>query len=399
MEHNFKNLAASVNDEVVKWRRHFHQYPELSNKEYETSATIKKILGQLGIKFFSAATTGVIAEISGKDKTIIGLRADMDALPLVEETGLEFASVNKGVMHACGHDAHMAIALGVAKIFSQIKDIPFSIRIIFQPSEESTPSGAPRMINEGALKQMKCLIGFHVWAGLETGSFSVIKGPVMASADKFRILIKGKGGHGSSPHLTIDPVVASAYFITKLQTIVSRKSDPQNPLVVSVGKIGGGEAFNVIPEQVEILGTVRSFDSRQNNLAKQSIKQLLKGLESGFGVKTELNYEEFVPVTYNDPEVSDRVIEVLCSSFGKKAVKTDVKPTMGSEDFSFYSQVIPSCYINIGCKKNEFFHHSSKFTIDEKCLPVAVEALSLILYHCGLFYTRKTGLEKTHQSL
>ncbi|MCM8789071.1 MAG: amidohydrolase, partial [Candidatus Omnitrophica bacterium] len=358
---NLKELSIKMVEDAIAWRRHFHQFPELSNQEYRTSEKIQKILENFGIKYRRAAGTGVIAEIQGAGKGIIGLRADMDALPVKEQTSLEFASKNDGVMHACGHDAHMAIALGVAAVFSRIKTLPFSVRFIFQPSEESLPCGAPRMIKEGALNGMKCLIGFHVWAGLETGTFSVISGPVMASADRFKILIKGKGGHGASPYTAIDPIVASAYFITQIQTIVSRKSNPIDPLVISVGKISAGDAFNIIPEQAELVGTVRTLNSKQNTLAQKWMKKLLKGIEDGFGVKTVLEYEGFVPVTFNDRFLSEKVACVLSNIFGKMAVKKEEKPTMGSEDFSFYSQVIPCCYFNIGCGKSEFFHHSSRF--------------------------------------
>ncbi|MGB9642685.1 MAG: M20 metallopeptidase family protein [Candidatus Ratteibacteria bacterium] len=382
-EIDFHKLAALTEKDVIAWRRHFHQYPELSNKEVQTSQFIQNLLGKMGIPHRVAAGTGVIAEISGKNKKVIGLRCDMDGLPVTEETGLEFSSVYPGIMHACGHDAHMAIVLGVAKIFSGLKELPFSIRFLFQPAEESIPCGAPRMIKDGALDQMKYLIGFHVWAGLNTGEFSVNKGPVMASADRFTIVIKGRGGHGSSPHKTIDPVVASAFFITQLQTIVSRQSDPQNPLVVSVGKISGGDAFNIIPDQVELLGTVRTYDQKQNMMVEKSMKRMLKGLEKGTGVKTEIKYEDFVPTTYNNPELSEKIIEILQSRFGKQAVKTDEKPTMGSEDFSFYSQKIPSCYINVGCRKSPFFHHSSKFNLDERCLAIGVEAMATIIWNIG----------------
>lgn len=382
-EAELKKLVAQIKNDVISWRRHFHKFPELSNQEFKTSERIQAILESFGINHKKAAGTGVIAEIKGKNKTIVGLRADIDALPVKEETGLEFASVHPGVMHACGHDAHIAIALGVAAIFSKIKNLPFSIRFIFQPAEESVPCGAPRMIKEGVLDGLKYLIGFHVWAGLEVGEFSVIRGPVMASADRFKIIIKGKGGHGSSPHTAIDPIVAGCYFVTQIQTIVSRKNDPREPLVVSLGKISGGDAFNVIPEQIEMLGTVRTFNAKQNRLAQKWIRKLLKGLQDSFGVKTHLEYEGFVPVTYNHPYLAEKVSGIILDTLGRRALRKDEKPSMGSEDFSFYSQVIPSCYINVGCGKTEFFHHSSRFTIDERCLDYGVLALTNILWKLG----------------
>ncbi len=382
-EYNLKKLVMDVEKDVIAWRRYFHKFPELSNREYETSKKIQEILKQFHIKSRKAAGTGVIAEIKGKGSKLIGLRADIDALPVKEETGLDFASVKDGIMHACGHDAHMAIALGIAGIFSKIKELPFSIRFIFQPAEEASPSGAPRMIKEKALEGMKYLFGFHVWAGLDTGTFSVISGPVMASADRFKILITGKGGHGSSPHTTSDVIVASGYLVTQIQTIVSRRSDPRNPLVVSIGRISGGDAFNVIPDRVELLGTVRTFDKKQNDLAQKWLKKLLKGLEKGFGVKTHLEYEDFVPVTFNNPELSEEVRYILSGVFGATSIIKNEKPSMGSEDFSFYSRIIPCCYINIGCRNSEFFHHSSRFTIDEGCLKYGVEALSNIIWEIG----------------
>lgn len=385
MEDNeLKKLVEEVKNDVILWRRHFHKFPEISNQEIKTSEKIQEILRLSGIKYRKAATTGLIAEIEGSRENVIGVRADIDALPVKEETKLEFASVNPGIMHACGHDAHIAIALGVAVVFSKIKNLPFSVRFIFQPAEESVPCGAPRMIKEGVLKEMKYLIGFHVWADLEVGEFSVISGPVMASADRFTIIITGKGGHGSSPHTVIDPIVASSYFITQLQTIVSRKNDPREPLVISIGRISGGHAFNVIPEQVEMFGTVRTFNHRQNALAQKWIKKLLKGLEDSSGVKTHLEYEEFVPVTYNNPHLTEMVSHIISDTFGKKSIRKDGKPSMGSEDFSFYSHILPCCYVNIGCGKTEFFHHSSRFTIDEKCLEYAVHALTQILWKIGL---------------
>jgi len=231
------------------------------------------------------------------------------------------------------------------------------------------------MIKEGVLKEMKYLVGFHVWPGLEIGTFMVGQGRVTACVDSFDILIQGRSGHGASPHKTIDPIVAAAYFISQMQTIVSRKSDPQAPLVISVGKISGGDVYNVIPEQVQIVGTVRSFDPKQNKLAETHIQKLLKGLEKGFGVKTHINYHGFIPAVYNEPALAKKIACILSSSFGKRAVIVDEKTGMEGDDFSFYSNIIPSCYIKIGCGKSAYSHHSNKFNI-----VIAIKALSRILW-------------------
>jgi len=263
------NVVERIKADIINWRRDFHMYPELGFEEYRTSEKIKEVLKKTGIKYEVKGKTGVIGYINKNFSKTIGIRADMDALPIEEQTGLEFSSKNKGIMHACGHDGHVATLLGVGIILNKFKDfLKYNVKLIFQPCEEKLPGGACELIKEGVLENTDFLIGFHFISDIPLNKIYIEKGIVMANTDRFRIIIKGKGGHGSAPDSTNDPVVCSAFLISSLQTIVSRRISPFQPCVVSVCKIKGGEAFNVIPDKVEIGGTVRTFRKKQEKKLK-----------------------------------------------------------------------------------------------------------------------------------
>jgi len=385
MMDKIKKEVKKIEEEIIEWRRYFHQYPELGFEEYKTSKKIQSILKKLNIPFETKAKTGVVGYIKGKKKgKTIGIRADMDALPVKEETGLPFSSKNSGVMHACGHDGHMAVLLGVAKILKKFeKDLHGNVKLIFQPSEEKPPGGAKKMIEEGVIENIDFLLGFHFFSTMPLYKIWIGKGPVMANTDAFRIILKGKGGHGSAPHLTDDVITTASYLITQFQTIVSRKIDPLIPAVVSIGKISGGEVFNVIPEKVEILGTVRSLSPSIRKKIKKEIEKITENICKTSGCKGEIEYNEYSPVSINNPSLSETILEITEKSDYSKYLM-EFKPIMGGEDFAFFSEKVPSCYIFIGIGKKCGSHHSSSFNLDEKILPFATSYLTFLLWRLSL---------------
>ncbi|RKY32848.1 MAG: amidohydrolase [Candidatus Omnitrophota bacterium] len=385
MENNIfeiiKEEVEKIKEEIINWRRFFHQYPELGFEEYKTSEKIQSLLKEFGIPFEVKAKTGVVGFLKGKKSDItVGIRADMDALPIQEETGLPFSSKNPGIMHACGHDGHMAAALGVAKILSGLKNkLKGNVKFIFQPCEEKFPGGALKMIEEGSIEDVNYLIGFHFFSFLPLYHIWIGKGAIMANTDEFKIIIRGKGGHASSPHLTNDPICCASYFITQIQTIISRKIDPFQPAVISVGKIKGGETFNVIPEIVEIEGTVRTLSDGVRMVVKEEMEKTLKNICSNFNCKYELNYRLYCPSLINDVSFSERVKEISEKIIEKENI-AEYHPILGGEDFAFFSRKIPSCYIFIGIGEECGPNHNSKFTINENILPYATFYLSSLLF-------------------
>ncbi len=371
--------TARVKKDVIAWRRCLHRYPELAFEEYKTSEKVRTILKKAGIPFEVKAKTGVVGQIERHAEITVGLRADMDALPVEEKTGLDFASVNRGIMHACGHDGHTAVLLGAALVLKRLEEyLNVNVRFIFQPSEEKPPGGAPMMIKEGAADALDYLIGFHFFPDLPLYKIWIGKGFVMANTDSFRITVKGRGGHGSAPHTARDPVVCSAYLITNLQTIISRCINPMEAGVVSVCEIKGGSAFNIIPEKVELAGTVRTLQDGTRRKIMEEMKRKLEKVCGSFGCSAELRYDNYSPACLNNVKFSDRLVS-LASGILPHGNIVDYHPILGGEDFAFFSRKIPSSYFFVGIGKKCGAHHSSGFSLDERILPYAVNFLSSLM--------------------
>jgi len=367
--------AQGLKQKMIDLRRDFHQYPELGLQEFNTARKVEGVLRALGLETRMVVNgTGVRGFLKGSEpgKTI-ALRADMDALPIQEETDLPYQSQNKGVMHACGHDAHMAMLLGAAMILSGKRgELGGNVVFIFQPAEE-IGAGAKAMVEEGALEGVNRIFGLHVYSILPFGILGYRPGPLMAAGDFFEVKITGKGGHGGLPHLTVDPIVMAANAITTLQTVVSREVDPVESAVVSVCKMNGGEAYNVIPETATFGGTIRSHKPELREDLPRRIKEILDGLVSGMRGSYEFTLMSKFPATINDEEMTAFVVKVAKEILGENKLSL-MKPLMGSEDFSFYLQKVPGTFAFLGVEnKNKgviYPHHHPKFNIDEDILPI-----------------------------
>jgi len=367
---------------LVDVRRQFHKYPEIMFKEFRTTQQIKDLLTELKIEHYGYEDmTGVVALIrGGKPGKTIALRADIDALPIEEETCVPFKSRNPGMMHACGHDAHTTIMLGVAKYLVDsglIKELKGNIKFIFQPAEEGD-GGAELMIKRGVLEKphVDQILACHVQPSLPVNSAGVFHSQSHASTDPFQLIIKGKGGHGGRPNEAIDPIAAGAYFVSALQTIVSRNVDPLETAVVHVGKFIAGEAGNVIPEKAELAGGVRALTPLVRELLLKRLQDLVKGLEINFKVNCSLTVHKGYPPCINDPKVCRFLHEIGLKVLGEENIKF-LKPSTGAEDFAFFAQARPSSMIMLGCRneKKEIIHplHSARFDMDEKVLDVGVK--------------------------
>ena len=370
-----KKETGNIEEKIIEWRRYFHKYPELGLEEYKTSAKVCSVLKKIKIPFKTVAKTGVVGYIDRGADITIGFRADMDALPVEEKTGLPFASVHKGVMHACGHDGHTAILLGVAQILKKMeKDLAVNVKLIFQPCEEKPPGGALSMIKAGVLKDVDYLLGYHLFPQVPLYKIWIGKGPVMASTDYFKITIKGKGGHASSPHLTSDPIVCAGYLISSFQSIVSRVVNPLESAVVSVCSVKGGEAFNIIPEKIELAGTVRTLKKEVQKIVREEIEKKTETICNAYDCKADIKYNNYSPACVNDTPFSEKLNRMAKEITPKNLI--DFQPLMGGEDFAFYSQQIPSSYMFIGVGDKYGPNHSPTFSIDERALPYAVSFLA-----------------------
>ena len=383
MKINIRKEISELSDEIYSFRRYFHKYPELSFKEFKTAETISKYLKEFGISYKkNIGKTGVVGEIYFGPGPTIALRADMDALPMQEKGDLDYKSRIDGVMHACGHDGHMAILLGAAKALSKNSRIKKStVKFIFQPAEEGG-GGARYMIEDGCLNGVDEIYGLHLWNYQKYGEVGLKNGPVMASADLFDIEISGKGGHGAAPQGTVDAIVVASHLITILQTVVSRNTNPLENTVLTIGKIKGGENFNIISDNVHMSGTTRAYSKKNRQMIKKRMEEIIEGVSKSFNATIKINYKEGYPPTVNHDGPVKNVLLAAQSIVGNQAKEPYL--SMGGEDFSYYLQKIPGCFFFIGSspEKDDILstpHHCSHFNIDERSLLIGASVyLNLI---------------------
>lgn len=384
------NLVEKYFEEIVNIRRILHQNPELSKQEKFTSSLICKELYKMGIKYNNNIYGyGIFGYIEGKESenNCIALRADMDALPIEEQTGLPFSSKNKGVMHACGHDIHMASLLGTIKILNELKEYFFGrVMFVFQPSEEEYPGGAISMLKAGIFDKIKpsAMIAFHCTPELECGQVAMKEGKLMASTDEIYITVKGKGGHGATPHLDIDPVVTACHIVTALQTIVSRSANPTMPTTFSVGRFIAEGRTNIIPSEVKMECIIRTFDETWRKECHRLIKRICENTAKAFGAEAEVFIDAGYPFVYNDPELTKKII-TWSKEFLPKDSLIDAGMRMTAEDFAYFAQRVPSCYFRIGThKKGEPIAnlHTAFFNADENVLKtsMALETFLVLKY-------------------
>ncbi|MDD2481701.1 MAG: M20 family metallopeptidase [Lutispora sp.] len=366
------NLAKQYKDYVINLRREFHMHPEASWDEVRTSGRVKEELTKMGIPFKEMANTGVMAIIKGKNEgKTVALRADMDALQVKEQNEVPYCSKNEGIMHACGHDGHTAMLLGAAKILNEMKDnIKGTVRLIFQPAEEMA-QGANAMVEAGCMDGVDEVFGIHLWSDLEHGKVSVEAGPRMASADMFKIKVKGKGGHGSLPHQGIDAVVTASSIVMDLQSIVSREISPLEPAVVSVGVLKSGTRFNVISSEAVLEGTTRCFSPEIRKRFPKMMERIIKNTAESYRAEAELEYTLGTPPTINEVASSNRAIKTVEKLYGPDAVSLMEKVT-GGEDFAVYLEKAPGAIAFVGVRNEEkgscYPHHHERFNIDEDAL-------------------------------
>ncbi|MFC2028812.1 M20 family metallopeptidase [Chloroflexota bacterium] len=363
---------------IIDIRRKLHQNPELSEKEQITAAFIASHLCDIGIEVEKGVGgTGVVGLLHGKgDGRTIAVRADMDALPITETNDLSYKSVNDNCMHACGHDGHMAITLGLAELLVSLHDsFNGKIKFIFQPAEETPPEGgAKRMIADGVLQNpnVDAILGVHIWPDVIAGEIALKTGPIMAQADKFELIIRGKGGHGASPHHTVDSFVIAAQVILAFQTLVSRNIDPSKSVVLSIGKCSGGSAYNIIPKEVRLEGTTRYFEANLGTFIKERMEKLANGICQAYGGSYELIYQYGFPPTINDSQITKLLARSASEILGEEKVNWIEAPSMIGEDFSYFLQQVPGCYFLLGTKNPDRGIvnplHSSNFQLDEDVL-------------------------------
>jgi amidohydrolase len=374
-----KVLADQYTTDVITWRRYLHAHPELSYQEFETVKYVDTQLRSFGLTPKLLAGTGLVVEVQGKNPTTktIALRADMDALPIVEANEVSYKSTNPGVMHACGHDVHTSSLIGTVKILHELRaEFDGTVRFLFQPGEEKNPGGASYMIRDGALQnpQPASIIGQHVFPLLPAGKIGFREGMYMASADEIYLKVLGKGGHGAAPELTIDPIVIACNIIVSLQQIISRNASPKQPTVLTFGKIEGGATTNVIPMEVNIAGTFRAMNEEWREEGLRRIKKMAESLAEGMGGKCEVDISRGYPFLQNDPQVTRRIKAAATEYVGKDNV-VDIDITLGAEDFAYYSQIIPASFYRLGTRNEAkgitSYVHTPTFDIDEDALKIS----------------------------
>lgn len=371
--------ARKIQSDMIAWRRDFHMHPELGFQEIRTAQKIAERLASIGCRVRkNVGKTGVIGEL-GEGKPVIAIRADMDALPIMEENEVPYKSLNDGVMHACGHDAHMAMLLGAATLLSTL-DLPGTVRFLFQPAEETEDdegvSGAPRMIEDGAMQDVDYVLALHVDSDLASGTIDISEGISSAGVDTFYGKVIGIGGHGSTPHLVVDPIFISGHVILALNSIVSRRLDPIDPAVISIGSINGGTTDNVIPKEVNMSGTIRYFDPKVNSNIHNEIERAFS-LAKSMGGDYDLRIESGYPPMINNNDVVQRILGVASDLIGEANI-SEYKVQMGAEDFGFFMKEAPGAMFGLGCRfENDIRrHHDPCFDINENCFPVGAAILA-----------------------
>jgi amidohydrolase len=374
---------------VVADRRHLHEHPELGFEEFETAKFVAERLAALGVEDIRTGinvtgVTGLIrgtAEGPGRDRCVL-VRADMDALPIQEENQVDYRSKNDGVMHACGHDAHTSMLLGVARVLMDRRDqFAGTVKLLFQPSEEAYDGGAKGMIEQGVMEDphVDGCLGLHVSSRIATGRIAVMDVAKSAAADEFELTIQGKGGHGAYPHTTVDPVLVGAQIVVALQTLVSREVDPIDRAVVSACAFHAGEAFNVIPDTATIGGTVRTFKAETRDLLDTRIHALVTGIAEAMGASVSIRYRRGYPSVVNDPRMANIVRDAARAALGEENLE-EATPGMGAEDFSYFAQERPGCFFNVGTgnpeKDSEWSHHHPRFDIDEDGMAAGIATMA-----------------------
>lgn len=386
-----RELIAAEMPSLTALRRDLHAHPELGYQEHRTSSVVQRELNALSIKHVPglAGGTGVLALIEASDpadrqKPAVALRADMDALPILEETRLPYASTTPGVMHACGHDGHTAILLGAARVLSKLPHRPRSVLLMFQPAEEGG-GGADRLCQAGALDgrllgpPVEKVFGLHGWPDIPLASVATRPGPLLASTDEIRVTIHGTQSHGAYPHESRDTIVALAHTIVALQSIVSRNVGPLDSVVVTVGKVEGGSATNIIPHKAGFIGTIRALNPASRQLARRRVREVCEGVAAALGCRAEVELVEGYPVTLNDPTLTDHFFAVARQTLGPERVQTVKNPTMGGEDFSYYAQRAPAVFFCLGLKKpgpeGQHFPtlHQPDFDFNDDAMPTGIE--------------------------
>ena len=375
------NSINQMLDEMTEWRQDLHKIPEIGLEEYETSKYIKNKLKEFKINFKDGySNTGIVAWVDGNKITTektIGLRADFDALPMPEKNEFDYKSKNQGMMHACGHDGHATMLLGAAKYLNENNDFSGRVYFIFQPGEEGF-AGGKKMIDDGMFKDFKIdeVYALHNWPELPFGTFGVNSGPMMAAVDEFDIIVKGKGGHAASPHLSIDPVVISAQLISSVQTIISRSTDPVDKALISITKINAGTAYNVIDDQVKMGGTIRTFKKETRSYIETRLRELCKGIAEAHGAEIKIQFDLInkYPPTINSKQESIFAANVAKDLVGEERVITDIDPSMGGEDFSYLLEEKPGTYLYLGQgDENHKAHlHTTKYDFNDNLLPLGV---------------------------
>ena len=389
--------AHALHESIRAWRREIHRYPELTFTEHRTAGLVSAKLTSLGIEAETeVAKTGVVGAIRGGAGPTVGLRADMDALPITEINGTEFDSTRPGIMHACGHDGHTAMLLGAAAILKDLADeqrLPGSIRLLFQPSEEAQDaegkSGGMRMVEEGALAGLDAVFGLHVDPMHDVGTVATRPGPLMAGADMFELVVRGSGGHAAQPHRTVDPIALSAAVIQAIHQVVSRRLSPIESGVITIGTINGGTVNNVIPDTVAMTGTIRSFTPASRQLLHDELRRAA-GVAEALGGSFELTIHYGYPPTVNSAEATDVMLAAMSGLLGEENVR-EADLTMGAEDFSYMAQAAPGCFLRLGVYnpswERRYPVHRADFRLDEDALPIGAAALAA----AALQWMQRTG--------
>ncbi len=371
------NRIAEFQREMTEWRQDLHAHPELALQETRTSGVVQAKLQEFGVDeiITGMARTGVVGVIRGHgaSERAIGLRADMDALPILEETGAPYASQNQGVMHACGHDGHTTMLLGAAKYLAETRNFDGTVYVVFQPAEENL-AGGDIMVKDGLFARcpMEMVFGMHNWPQMPAGTFAWRNGPIMAAVANIEITITGKGAHGAMPHFGTDPIVVASHIVTALQTIVARSVEPLESGVVTIGHINGGHTYNVIPETVRMLGTARWFDPHVGDQLENGVRRLATGIAESFGAKADVMFSRDYPATVNDADATALARRAAMAVAGEARVTQMLKPTMGGEDFSFMLNAKQGSYIMLGGGrgKDDAMVHHPRYDFNDEILPV-----------------------------